>query len=90
MTFGDEETGEWHCVIDWTSAIITKSEVTSWRNRHYAMKAAWIRDVLNEEVIELNYQPGVTLVADALTKVLEKGKLYVARQRLHLSPGTML
>jgi hypothetical protein len=76
---------------DNTASIMSiKTEVTSWRNRHYAMKAAWIRDVLNEEVIELNYQPGVTLVADALTKVLEKGKLDVARQRLHLSPGTML
>ena len=50
------------------SIVSIKTEVSSWRNRHYAMKAAWIRDMLNEHDVDLNYQPGATLVADALTK----------------------
>ena len=31
-----------------TLKLIT-TEVTSWRNRHYAMRAAWIRDIVKEE-----------------------------------------
>ena len=64
------------------TTILTK--VTSWRTRHYAIRAAWIRDMVVEEQCEVKHVPGKILVSDALTKVLEKIKLAEARERLQL------
>jgi hypothetical protein len=63
-----------------------KTKVTSWRTRHYAMRAAWIRDMVVEEECEVQHVRGSSLVSDALTKVLDRIKLGEARDRLRLVP----
>eukprot|EP00974_Lingulodinium_polyedra_P053815 5172228-Lingulodinium_polyedra.AAC.1 len=52
--------------------------VTSWRTRHYALRAAWIRDIIKEERIIVEHEQGVEICADPLTKVLGKVKLQEA------------
>ena len=49
------------------------------------MRAAWARDVIEEEKIIVAHRSGKELVSDALTKVLEKQKLMEARQRLGMA-----
>ena len=60
------------------------TQVTSWRTRHYGMRASWIRDMVSEECVELTHRKGTELVSDALTKVLDRVKLTEARARLGL------
>jgi len=60
------------------------TQVTSWRSKHYAMRASWLRDAITEEQCELQHVSGKHLISDALTKVLEKVKLAEARDRLQL------
>ena len=60
------------------------TEVSSWRTRHYAFRASWIRDMIGQEEIHVTYQPGVSHIADGLTKILCKVKLEEARERLLL------
>ena len=60
------------------------TEVSSWRTRHYAMRASWIRDMIGEEKIYVVYQPGTEHIADGLTKILCRLKLEEARERLLL------
>ncbi len=60
------------------------TEVTSWRTRHYALRAAWIRDVIMQEGVVVKYQPGKDILADGLTKVLPKEKLKESRAKLLL------
>jgi hypothetical protein len=50
-------------------------EVTSWRTRHYALRAAGIRDLISTEGITVEHVKGVRIIADPLTKVLGKIKL---------------
>ena len=70
------------------AALLTiTTKVTSWRTRHYAMRAAWIRDMVVEEECEVRHVRGTDLVSDALTKVLDRIKLSEARDRLRLVPG---
>ena len=57
------------------------TEVTSWRNRHYAMRAAWVRYIIEKEGVVVAHRRGTELVSDALTKVLERQKLTEARKR---------
>ena len=64
------------------TTIMTK--VTSWKTRHYAIRAAWIRDMVDEERCEVMHVPDKTVMSDALTKVLERLKLAEARERLQL------
>ncbi len=60
------------------------TEVTSWRSRHYALRAAWVRDVIDFEGVEVLYEKGANIIADALTKVLGRVKLQEAQERLRL------
>ena len=60
-------------------------EVTPWRTRHYASRASWIRDSIQEEGIQVEHVPGVDIIADPLTKVLPKIKLIKSWEKLHLS-----
>ena len=60
------------------------TQVTSWRTRHYAMRASWIRDMISKEEVQLQHRKGTELVSDALTKILDKQKLATARTRLGL------
>eukprot|EP00975_Prorocentrum_lima_P022649 4765484-Prorocentrum_lima.AAC.1 len=64
------------------------TEVPSWRSRHYAPRAAWIRDVIVHESVLVKYQPGKDIIADGLTKVPQKGKLREAGRRLLLQDVT--
>ncbi len=60
-------------------------EVTSWRTRHYADRASWIRDITQLENICVEHMPGVDIIADPLTKVLPKIKLTQSWGKLQLS-----
>ena len=60
-------------------------EVTSWRTRHYATRASWIRDITQEENKCLEHVPGVDIIADPLTKVLPNIKLSESWEKLQLS-----
>ena len=39
-------------------------EVTSWRSRHYAVRAAWARDTVKNQEVNLRHVPGPELIAD--------------------------
>ena len=56
--------------------------VTSWRNMHYAKRAAWLRDEITKTETTLQHRRGTELVSDGLAKVLPKEKLAVSRERL--------
>ena len=58
------------------------NEVTSWRSRHYAVRAAWARDTVKEQCAHLKHVPGIDLIADPLTKVLTGPELPSARKKL--------
>ncbi len=60
------------------------TEVTSWRSRHYALRAAWVRDVIDMEQVTVKYEKGANIIADALTKILGRVKLQEAQERLRL------
>ena len=49
------------------------------------MRAAWIRDIIQEEKIEVEHVKGVDIIADPLTKVLGKTKLVESRDKLQLT-----
>ena len=65
---------------------LTKSEFRTleMRTRHFALRAAWSRDVLKAHGIEALHVSGQDLIADALTKALGREKLRIARERLSL------
>ena len=58
-----------------------QNEITTWRTRHYAGDASWIRDKLEEEQIDLYHRPGKELIADGLTKILPRELLEQFRRR---------
>ena len=58
------------------------NEVTSWRSRHYSVRAAWARDTVKEQDTQLKHAPGTETVADHLTKVLAGPELPKARKKL--------
>ena len=60
------------------------TQITSWRTRHYAMRASWFRDMMSREDVQLQHRKGTELVSDALTKILDRQKLQEARLRLGL------
>ena len=76
---------QFHWSDNTTAIRSVTTEVTSWRNRHYAMRAAWARDMIELENVEVLHRSGKELVSDALTKVLEKQKLTEARLRLGMA-----
>lgn len=59
--------------------------VTTWRNRHFCIRAAALRDQLTEHSIDLKYRSGRLILADALTKVLGRNALELARAALGVS-----
>eukprot|EP00975_Prorocentrum_lima_P057808 12122175-Prorocentrum_lima.AAC.1 len=62
--------------------------MSSWRSRHYALRAALIKDMIMQESVLVKYQPGKNTTADGLTKVLHKEKLREARGKLLLQNVT--
>eukprot|EP00975_Prorocentrum_lima_P050777 10637925-Prorocentrum_lima.AAC.1 len=63
-------------------------EVSSWRSRHHALRAAWIGDMIVHEAVWVKYQPGKNIVADGLTKVSQKEMLRESRGKLLLPDVT--
>ena len=61
-------------------------QVTSWRTRHYAVKAAWARDIIHSTGIDVRHTPGEYLVADILTKILRGERLRNLSLELGLKP----
>ena len=61
-------------------------QVTSWRTRHYAVKAAWARDMIHLVGIDVKHTPGEFLVAGILTKVLKGERLRELSSKLCLRP----
>ena len=61
-----------------------KTEVTTWRTRHYAGDASWIREKLQEEMVDLAHRAGKELIADGLTKILPRELLEQFRRRAAL------
>ena len=57
-------------------------KVTSWRSRHYSVRAAWARDTIKEQEVDLKHVPGTEIVADPLTKILAGPTLPKARRKL--------
>eukprot|EP00975_Prorocentrum_lima_P015266 3235256-Prorocentrum_lima.AAC.1 len=58
------------------SCIITlTTKVPSWSSRHFALRVACIRDMIDHESVLVKYQPGKDIIADGLTQVLQKDKL---------------
>ena len=64
--------------------------VTSWRSRHYAVRAAWTRDTVASRNIKLYHVAGDELVADPLTKILSAPELPRARAKLGMTDKNML
>ena len=56
----------------------------TWRTRHFALRASWIRDQIATQPITIKHEPGETLVADSLTKVLARAGLEFMRALLML------
>ena len=87
----DQLTGLRHSiemVCDNSSAVVliagpTFNRVT-WRTRHFALRASWIRDQIATQPITIRHEAGETLVADALTKVLARTRLQYMRELLRL------
>ena len=61
-----------------------QSEVTSWRTRHFAIDATWIRDLMKAEDINIIHRPGKELIADGMTKLLHKVQLGDFRKNMAL------
>ena len=61
-------------------------QVTSWLTRHYAVKAAWARDIIHSVGIDVKHTPGEYLVADILTKTLKGERLRTLSSELGLIP----
>ena len=57
-------------------------EVTSRHARHYAVRAAWARDTVKEQGVNLKHVPGIELIAYPMTKVLAGPELPTARKKL--------
>ena len=63
------------------------NEVTSWRTRHYAQRASWIREMCRFEGIQVVHTAGKELISDPLTKTLDRHKLAEAREKLGMVPS---
>ena len=59
-------------------------EVTSWRTRYYAIRAAWVRDTVKSQKITVEHEKGISIIADPLTKVLPKLKVHEAWVKLQI------
>ena len=66
-----------------TVITITKQD-TSWRSRHYALRAGWARGQVNEQHLDVSHTPGTELPADGLTKIMQASALAKVRQQLSL------
>ena len=59
-------------------------QVTSWRTRHYAVKAARARDIIKAMDIDVRHTPGEFLVADVMTKILKGERMRELSKQLGL------
>ena len=56
----------------------------AWRTRHFAIRASWLRDVVSTKSIEVEHTPGAGLVADLLTKSIQRCRMLKLRPMLGL------
>ena len=61
-------------------------QVTSWRTRHYAVKAAWARDIIHAVGIYVKHTPREFLVVYILNKILKGDRLRELSSKLGLKP----
>ena len=87
----DQLTGLAHTiemVCDNSSAVTLLTNPTfnrvTWRTRHFALRASWIRDQIATQPVTIRHEAGETLVADSLTKVLARNRLQFMRNLLML------
>ena len=46
-----------------------------WRTMAFALRCSWVRDQLHYDEVELMHTPGKVLIADMLTKILQRTRL---------------
>ena len=63
---------------------IAKNPVEHSRTKHIDVRYHYIREALNEKLIELNYCPTENMIADILTKPLPKGRFEILRGKMGL------
>ena len=72
-------------MVDNTSAIeILKNPVSHFRTKHMGIQTQFVRELVEEEIIEFRYVPTELQVADSLTKALSPAKMEEARKFLGL------
>ena len=54
------------------------------RTKHIDVRYNYIREAINEEIIQLKYCPTENMVADILTKPLTKGRYEMLRDKMGL------
>ncbi|KAI5348631.1 hypothetical protein L3X38_001518 [Prunus dulcis] len=89
--FGEEQTAATTVFCDNTSAIaMAKNPVFHQRSKHIKRKFHFIRDAIQEEVIELLYCKGEEQIADIFTKVLPKDRFDYLRRMLGVKSASTL
>ncbi|KAI5345334.1 hypothetical protein L3X38_013211 [Prunus dulcis] len=89
--FGEEQTTATTVFCDNTSAIaMAKNPVFHQRIKHIKRKFHFIRDAIQEEVIELLYCKGEEQIADIFTKALPKDRFDYLRRMLGVKSASTL
>ncbi|KAI5311342.1 hypothetical protein L3X38_000007 [Prunus dulcis] len=89
--FGEEQTTATTVFCDNTSAIaMAKNPVFHQRSKHIKRKFHFIREAIQEEVIELLYCKGEEQIADIFTKALPKDRFDYLRRMLGVKSASTL
>ncbi|KAI5334710.1 hypothetical protein L3X38_024843 [Prunus dulcis] len=89
--FGEEQTTATTVFCDNTSAIaMAKNPVFHQRSKHIKRKFHFIRDAIQEDVIELLYCKGEEQIADIFTKALPKDRFDYLRRMLGVKSANTL
>ncbi|KAI5336241.1 hypothetical protein L3X38_015508 [Prunus dulcis] len=89
--FGEEQTTATTVFCDNTSAIsMAKNPVFHQRSKHIKRKFHFIREAIQEEVIELLYCKGEEQIADIFTKALPKDRFNYLRRMLGVKSASTL
>ena len=69
------------------TVITITRQVTTWRSRHYALRAGWAREQVDSQLIEVIHASGGELPADGLTKIIQGTAIAKSRDLLLLKDG---
>jgi len=83
---GFSSQGVGHCDNRATLLMIASSASSSWRSRHFQVRAASLRERITLGVMNESYIPGVEQVADIGTKALTSQKHEIAVAMVNLDP----